>query len=50
MLEAPGHQGVMSTEDTQGVVVGVLKKQAQTEAMVALMQGLCSQLKQANIF
>ena len=37
MLEAARHQGVVSTEDTQGQVVWVLQHQPQTEAVVTLV-------------
>lgn len=39
MFEAPRHHGVVPAEDTQSVAVRVFQQQAQTEAMVPLVQG-----------
>lgn len=48
VLEAARHHGVVSTEHAQGVIVGVLQQQAQTEAVVALVLGVDRQLKQQH--
>lgn len=40
MLKAAGHEGVVSIQDAQGVVLGVLQHQAETEAVVPHLLGV----------
>ena len=45
MFEASGDHGVVTAQETQGVVVRMLQQEAQTEAMVTLVLGGDSQLR-----